>query len=478
MTAYEPVIGLEVHAQLQTESKLFCGCSTAFGASPNAHTCPVCLALPGVLPVLNGKAVELAVRAGLALGCEVQERSQWSRKNYFYPDLPKGYQITQYAFPIALGGQVTFDVEGVEHRLRLTRIHMEEDAGKSVHDEAVAGARTLVDYNRAGTPLIEIVSEPELSSGAQAAAFLRTLRGILRAIGACDGNMEQGSLRCDANVSLRIKGTHELGTRTEIKNLNSFRFLQAAIEYEIERQREVLEDGGRVVQETRLWDTQKNVTRSMRSKEEAHDYRYFPEPDLPDLHLSRDFIDGVARELPELPSAMRDRFVGLGVSPQDAAVITEDVAVAQFFDRALGVHDNAKGIANWVVNELLRELKDHALEELKITPEALGELVSLIDGDVISGKIAKEIFGELLHQGGSPKDIVKARGLEQVADTSSIDAIVAEVVAAHPDIVAQYREGKTKVIGFLVGQVMKKSGGKASPKLVNERLQVKLNAGA
>ena len=472
---YEIVIGLEVHAQLSTESKLFSTSGTAFGAGANAQTDVVCLGMPGVLPVLNKKAVQLAVKAGLALDCEVHQSSQFSRKHYFYPDLAKGYQITQYDRPYATQGHLEIEVGDAKKIVGITRIHMEEDAGKSVHDDLVAGGRSEVDYTRAGVPLIEIVSEPDMRSADEAVAYLKKLHQILRYIEVCDGNMEEGSFRCDANVSLRPFGQEEFGTRTELKNINSFRFVQQAIEYEVSRQASVLESGGSIVQETRLWDTKTNTTRSMRSKEEAHDYRYFPEPDLPDLVLEDGYIDGLRERLPELPAARLARYqsqYALGL--KEATVLTEDIHVAQFFEKALARHNNPKLIANWTINEVLREAKGEEFNELAFGPEDLGELVELIDNQTISGKIAKEVFQAMLETGTAPGAYVEEKGLKQVTDTSAIETIVDEVLARSETQVAQYKEGNTKVLGFFVGQVMKESRGKANPKIVNEILREKL----
>ncbi len=485
MSDLEAVIGLEVHAQLATQSKLFCACSTAFGAQPNANTCAVCLGMPGALPVPNDYAVALAVRAGLGLGCSIALASQWSRKNYFYPDLPKGYQITQFDRPIAQGGELAFSLPaeagllaGEVRSVRIRRVHMEEDAGKSVHGDGALGGRSYVDFNRGGVPLIEIVSEPDVRSGVEAAAYMRALRQILRYLGVCDGNMEEGSLRCDANVSVRKRGDTKLGTRTELKNINSFRFVQQAIEFEIARQENVLAGGGSIVQETRLWDAEAKVTRPMRSKEEAHDYRYFPEPDLPDLQLEEAWVQGIHETLPELPAAKVRRYTQqLGLSDNDAAVLTEDAEVAHYFEEAVALHTNAKAIANWIINELLRELRGRAPSEVSLTPSALAELVALIDDGTISGKIAKDLFAELLEKGGSAKGLVETRGLKQVSDTSSIEPAVLQVLAANPKAVESYRAGKTNVLGFLVGQVMKATGGKANPKLVNALLTEKLRGG-
>jgi aspartyl-tRNA(Asn)/glutamyl-tRNA(Gln) amidotransferase subunit B len=472
---YEVVIGLEVHAQLSTASKMFCGCSTAFGASPNAHTCEVCLGMPGVLPVVNAHAVLLAVRTAMGFGCTVHARSQWSRKNYFYPDLPKGYQITQYDKPFATQGVLHIETEGVRKAVGITRIHMEEDAGKNVHDDMVAGARSYVDFNRGGTPLVEIVSEPDLRSSSEAVAYLKSLRQVLRYLGVCDGNMEEGSLRCDANVSIRPVGSSQFGTRVEIKNINSFRFVQQAIEYEILRQTEVLQQGGKIVQETRLWDTQAKTTRSMRSKEDAHDYRYFPEPDLPDLVLKEAFLQQVKESLPELPEHKVQRYVNtLGLSEYDARVLTEDADVARVFEDGVAVQPNYKAVANWIINEYLRELKDKPLSSMPFGGREIGALVRLIDSNTISGKIAKEVFAQMLLGKGTPEQIVENNKLTQVTDASSVVAWVEQVLAENPDSVERYRAGKTNVMGFLVGQVIKLSGGKANPPLVNAAIKEKL----
>ncbi|MEL6760491.1 MAG: Asp-tRNA(Asn)/Glu-tRNA(Gln) amidotransferase subunit GatB [Myxococcota bacterium] len=478
MTEYEPVIGLEVHAQLSTESKLFSWSANTFGASPNSHVDVVCLGMPGVLPVLNERAVELAVRAAIGLECTIHSTSQWSRKNYFYPDLPKGYQISQFDRPYATQGSLAFEYDDGEKTVGITRIHMEEDAGKNVHDDLVAGRRSYVDFNRAGVPLIEIVSEPEIRSAAEAAAYMRTIRQVLRYLEVCDGNMEEGSLRCDANVSLRPRGQEEFGTRAEIKNINSFRFVEQAIDYEILRQEELLRGGGTVVQETRLWDSQAKKTRSMRSKEDAHDYRYFPDPDLPELVLEDDFVAGLREALPELPKAKIERYrAELELSDYDAKILTDDAEIARFFESALDAHNNPKGVANWVINEVLREVKDQPLSSLKFDAAALGRLVGLIDAKTISGTIAKEVFAEMLASGTDPAAIVEAKGLKQLDDTDAIAALVATVLADNAESVAKYKAGKTNVKGFLVGQVMKASRGKANPQLVNRLLDEMLADG-
>ena len=474
--SYEVVIGLEVHAQLKTASKLFSGSETRFGAAPNSNTDVVCLGMPGVLPVLNREAVRLAVKAGLGLDCTIHQSSQFSRKHYFYPDSPKGYQITQFDRPYATEGKLEIEVDGERKVVGITRIHMEEDAGKSVHDDATAGARSYVDFNRAGVPLIEIVSEPDLRSSDEAVVYLKNLRQILRYLDVCDGNMEQGSLRCDANVSIRPFGQEKLGTRCELKNINSFRFVQQAIEYEVARQANIIEQGLEVVQETRLWDTQSKTTRSMRSKEEAHDYRYFPEPDLPDLNLPDGYIGELRSELPELPAAKIERYVNtLGLSTFDAGVLADELEVARFFETAIAVHDHPKSVANWTINEVLRELKDQSIADLAFGGKELAELVALINDQTISGKIAKEVFQAMLDTGVSPGDYIEEKGLKQVTDGSQIEPIIDEILAKNPGQVAQYKEGKTKLIGFFVGQVMKETQGKANPGLVNELLKKKLS---
>lgn len=477
---YEPVIGLEVHAQLLTESKIFCGCSTQFGREPNANACPVCTGFPGVLPVLNKKVVDFAIKAGLATHCQITRSSILARKNYFYPDLPKGYQISQYELPICAGGYVDVDLDGASKRVRLTRIHMEEDAGKNIHD--AHGDSSLVDLNRAGVPLLEIVSEPDMRSSADAGAYLRTLRAMLQYLGICDGNMEEGSFRCDANVSVRPEGTAALGTKIEIKNLNSFKSVQRAIEFEIERQSDTLTDGGKLIQETRLWDEHREETRSMRAKESAHDYRYFPDPDLLPLVIDEQWIDAVRASLPELPAARKSRFISEhGLQAYDAELLTSRKDVADYFESALKIHANPKALSNWIVGDLFRVLKDRKLDEqvyIDIWPVSathLAELVQLIDQDKISGKIAKTVFEALLDSGKSPQEIVSEKGLEQVSDTGSIEAAIDQVLAANGKQVEQYKSGNEKVYGFLVGQIMKATQGKANPHKLNEILRAKLN---
>jgi aspartyl-tRNA(Asn)/glutamyl-tRNA(Gln) amidotransferase subunit B len=474
---YEPVIGLEIHAQLLTATKIFCGCSAAFGAEPNTHICPVCLGLPGALPVLNRAAVDHAIRAALALGCTVHDRSIFARKNYFYPDLPKGYQISQYEQPLATRGVVDLGGDGQPRRVGITRVHLEEDAGKSLHEGfADSDRKTYVDYNRSGVPLIEIVTEPDLRSAGDAAAFFTRLRALLVWLGVNDGNMEEGSLRCDANVSVRPAGATTLGTKAEVKNLNSFWFLEQALEYEIDRQIAELREGGRIVQETRLWDAAAGRTMSMRSKEEAHDYRYFPDPDLPAVEVNAERLARIQSGMPELPDARRRRFVEAFALPEyDAAQLTQSLGVAEYFERAVAAGAPPKQAANWMMGELARALKDAGAgadaATSPLTPERLAGLIALIEKGTISGSIAKGVFEKMFASGRSADDIVAAEGLTQITDEAQIGALVADVVARHPDAVAQYRAGKTTTFGFLVGQVMKAAGGKANPKAVNDRLK-------
>jgi aspartyl-tRNA(Asn)/glutamyl-tRNA(Gln) amidotransferase subunit B len=472
---YQPVIGLEVHAQLSTRTKIFCGCSTEFGALPNHHTCPVCLGMPGVLPVLNRRVVELAVRTGLALGCEIRRGSQWARKNYFYPDLPKGYQISQFELPLCEGGSVAIDTPAGEKRVRIRRIHLEEDAGKNVHDAAMS----LLDLNRAGVPLVEIVSEPDLASPEEASDYLKILREVLVALSVCNGNLEQGSFRCDANVSVMPRGSSQLGTRAELKNINSFRFVREALDFEIKRQSELLESGKPVVQETRLYDPDARRTRSMRSKEEAHDYRYFPEPDLPPLRLEEAMIEEIRRALPELPRERMLRFERQYALPRDdARALTSEVhpAVGVLFEAVAKIFPGPRTIANWFRGELFRALKDGQtpLADLEITPEAFAGLLAMLERGEISGNAAKEVFGELVERGGDPTRIVETRGLRQVSDAGATEKTVDEVIAQHPDEVAKYRAGKKQLLGFLTGQAMKAMKGKGNPALVNELLKKKL----
>jgi len=472
---WEAVIGLEVHAQLQTRTKIFCGCSTQFGAPPNSQVCPVCLGLPGALPVLNRQAVDFAIKAAIACGCDVQPRSVFARKNYFYPDLPKGYQISQYELPLALGGGLEITVDGQTKHVGLTRIHMEEDAGKSLHEGFPdSDKRTYVDYNRSGVPLIEIVSEPDMRSAAEAAEFFSRLRSILVWLGVSDGNMEEGSLRCDANVSVRPRGQAKLGTKAEVKNVNSFRYLEKALAFEIARQIDVIEGGGRVVQETRLWDSTTGSTHSMRSKEEAHDYRYFPEPDLPPLLVDDARVARVRATMPELPEARCRRFVSeYGIPAYDAGVLTQSAALADYFEGTAAAAKNPKAASNWIMGELLRTLKERGQEisDVPMQPPALAGLIALIDQGTISSSIAKGVFAKMYDSGRSADDIVREEGLAQNSDEGALATIVADVMRGHADAVAQYRSGKRQTFGFLVGQVMKGSGGKANPKMASDLLK-------
>jgi len=479
MSKYEAVIGLEVHAELKTKTKIFCGCPTEFGGEPNTHVCPICLGLPGVLPVLNKKVLEYAMKAGLAINCEIAEFSKFDRKNYFYPDLPKAYQISQYDLPIAEHGYLDIDVNGEPKRIGITRLHMEEDAGKLVHQGATISSSysSLVDYNRTGVPLIEIVSEPDIRCAEEAKAYLEMLKAILEYIDVSDVKMEQGSLRCDANISIRPVGSKEFGTKTEIKNLNSFRAVQRAIEYEIERQIDVLEEGGRIVQETRTWDENKGITLSLRSKEEAHDYRYFPDPDLTPLVISREWVEEIRASLPELPAAKKKRLIEEhGLPEYDAGVITSSRALAEFYDETVAKYSDAKKVSNWIMVELMKLLNAHAMEinEAKITPDSLVKLLQLIDKGTISGKIGKQVFEEMFENGKDPEVIVKEKGLVQISDEGQIAAIIDEVIANNPKSAEDFKAGKEKAIGFLVGQVMKATKGKANPGLVNKLLREKL----
>jgi aspartyl-tRNA(Asn)/glutamyl-tRNA(Gln) amidotransferase subunit B len=471
----ETVIGLEIHAQLSTESKIFCGCATSFGAAPNSHLCPVCSGQPGVLPVLNARVVEHALRLALALGCRIRRRSRFARKNYFYPDLPKGYQISQYDEPLAEGGAVEILLEGERRRIALTRIHLEEDAGKSLHEGAAGVSR--IDLNRAGVPLCEIVSEPEIRSPAEAAETMRTLRAIVRGLGICDGNLEQAALRCDANVSLRPRGTSLLGVKTEVKNLNSFRFVQRALEHEVERQRALLTRGEPVLQETRLWDAARGVTAPMRSKEEAHDYRYFPEPDLPPLVIEEALIERLRAEIPELPLERRLRLQTLhGLPDLDAAELTREHELADYLERAIAAGARPKPAANFILGELLARVDDpREVLEAPVSPEALAGLLALCESGRVSGKLAKQIFARIWEGGGSAEEIARAEGLFQESDADAIEAEVVRVIAANPAQLAQYRAGKGKLLGFFVGQVMRATSGKANPALLNELLRKHLD---
>lgn len=475
---YETVIGLEVHVQLNTKTKIFCSCSTEFGKPPNQNTCPICLGMPGVLPVLNQQALEYAALACLATHSEVQKVSRFDRKNYFYPDLPKGYQISQFEFPIGRHGYIHIQVNGQQKKIGLTRIHMEEDAGKSIHGENLGSPeKSYVDFNRTGVPLIEIVSEPELRSPVEAREYLTQLKAILEYTEVSDCNMEAGSLRCDANVSLRPVGQKEFGTRTELKNLNSFRFIQKAIEYEVRRQTQILDQGDTVVQETRLYDSVKGETFSMRGKEEAHDYRYFPEPDLVPTVVDDAWIESIRQKLPELPEEKRNRFVKEYEIPEyDAGVLTTSKALAAYYEDCVSRFPKPKALSNWIMGELLRELKkdDREIGDCPVSPEGLTQMLKMIDAGVLSSKMGKAVFEEMYRTGKPPAAIVEEKGLVQINDSAQIESAVDAVIAANPDQVEQYRSGREKVFGFFVGQVMKASKGQANPAKVNELLKEKL----
>ncbi|WP_254567497.1 Asp-tRNA(Asn)/Glu-tRNA(Gln) amidotransferase subunit GatB [Oscillatoria sp. HE19RPO] len=485
-TKYEAIIGLETHCQLSTKTKIFSNSSTAFGAPPNANIDPVCMGLPGVLPVLNQKVLEYAVKAGLALNCEIAPYSKFDRKQYFYPDLPKNYQISQYDLPIAEHGWLEIELvdeqgNATRKRIGITRLHMEEDAGKLVHagsDRLSGSTYSLVDYNRTGIPLIEIVSEPDLRSGQEAAEYAQELQRIVRYLGVSDGNMQEGSLRCDVNISVRPVGQEEFGVKVEIKNMNSFSAIQRAIEHEIDRQIDAITNGEPIYQETRLWEEGSQRTISMRSKEGSSDYRYFPEPDLGPIEVSSTQLEQWKSELPELPAQKRHRYeTEIGLSPYDARVLTDDRAVAEYFEATLAEGGDAKQAANWIQGDITGYLKTEKLSitAIALTPVALAELTGLITSGTISGKIAKDILPELLTQGGSPKELVESKGLIQISDTSALEKMIDEAIAAHPKEVESYRNGKTKLKGFFVGQVMKLSGGRADPKLTNQLVEQKLN---
>ena len=473
--AFETVIGLEVHAQLKTRTKIFCNCSTEFGKSPNANTCPVCTGMPGVLPVLNRQAVTFAIKAALATNCKIARESRFDRKNYFYPDLPKGYQISQYAAPIAEHGHLDIETSAGEKTIGITRIHMEEDAGKLIHDPH--RAKSKVDLNRTGVPLIEIVSEPDIRSAEEAGAYLRKLHAILKYIDVCDGNMEQGSFRCDANISLRPIGQEEFGTRTELKNLNSFKNVEKAIRFEVERQAYVLEAGDKVIQETRLWDPDRNKTASMRGKEEAHDYRYFPDPDLVPLIVEDDWIQSVEKVMPELPDEKKARFVkDYNLSEYDADVLTASIDMANFFEETIRPLENIKQAANWIMTTLMGMLNAKGLDigESPVSAQAFSELLTLIEKGSINANAAKSVFEEMAETGKAPAAIVKEKGLEQVSDQSELEGLVDEVIQENPDEAEAYRNGKTKLFSFFMGQIMKKTRGKADPKVVGPLLKSKL----
>ena len=473
---YEAVIGLEVHAQMLTDTKIFCGCSTKFGAEPNTQTCPVCIGMPGVLPVLNKKALEFAIRTGLATNCTISPYSRFARKNYFYPDLPKGYQISQYEHPICEHGHIEVVVEGNVKKIGITRIHMEEDAGKNIHEGG--GNYSFVDLNRTGVPLMEIVSEPDIRSPREAAEYMKKLRAILRYLGVCDGNMEQGSLRCDANVSVRPGGQKEYGTRAEIKNINSFKFVEKAIEYEIKRQIKIIENGGQVIQETRLWDANRGLTESMRSKEEAHDYRYFPEPDLVPITVKQSRIDEIRASLPELPDARRKRFVSdFGLPEHDADLLTSEKTVAEWFEESVKAGGQPKAVSNWIMGELMRMLNENniSIENCPLKPEQLAGMLLLIDKGTISSKMAKNVFSEMFSTGRAAEVIVSEKGLLQISDESAIEKAVDEIIAKHQNEAERFKAGEEKLLGFFVGQVMKATKGKANPQMLNDLLKKKLS---
>ena len=472
---FEPVIGLEVHAQLKTKTKIFCGCSTAFGSPPNTHVCPVCLGMPGTLPVLNKKVVEYAMLMALATKCSINRLNIFARKNYYYPDLPKGYQISQYELPIAEHGYLDIEVNGDNKRIGITRIHMEEDAGKLSHDPH--RPLSMVDFNRTGVPLIEIVSEPDIRSPEEAGAYLRHMHAILRYLDICDGNMEEGSFRCDANISIRPKGEKKLGTRAELKNLNSFKNVEKSIEYEIFRQKDILLDGGRIVQETRLWNADTNRSTSMRSKEEAHDYRYFPDPDLVPLNIDEKWINALKKDLPELPQEKKERFITeYGLPSTDAEVLTSSRDMADYFDECVKLFNRPKQIGNWIMGSLLAllNLENKTISESPVSAHHLADMLKLIDKGLISGKIAKKVFDEMAKTGKPPKQIVEEKGLVQVTDKTEIESIVIKIVSDNPKEAEAYKNGKTKILGFFVGQVMKATRGKANPQIVNEILKEKL----
>ena len=472
---YEAVIGLEVHAQILTKSKIFCNCSTKFGEEPNSQTCPVCIGMPGVLPVTNKEVVNLAMKTALALNCTIASFCRFARKNYFYPDLPKGYQISQYEEPLGVNGHLEIDLDGVAKKIGIIRVHMEDDAGKNIHENIPDAS--YVDLNRTGVPLMEIVSEPDIRFPEEAKEYLSELKKILMYLEVCDCNMEEGSLRCDANISLRPVGQKELGVKTEIKNMNSFRNLQKALEFEIDRQKEILEEGGRIEQDTRLWDPTKGATFSMRSKEEAHDYRYFPDPDLVPLEIDEAWVESIRETLPELPSAKGKRFIeAYGIPPYDAQVLTSSRELADYYEECVKLYPDAKKVSNWIMAELLRELKgdEKAIDKCPVSPKHLAGMLKLLDEGVISGKIAKTVFEEMYRTGKEAAEIVKENGLFQVTDSAEIEKIIDKVMEANPKQVQDVKTGKDKILGFLVGQVMKESKGKANPQMVNDILIKKI----
>ncbi|MDA8086079.1 MAG: Asp-tRNA(Asn)/Glu-tRNA(Gln) amidotransferase subunit GatB [Nitrospiraceae bacterium] len=473
---FETVIGLEVHAQLLTESKIFCGCSTKFGLPPNSQTCPVCTGMPGSLPVLNKKALMFTIKTGLAMNCSISPFSRFARKNYFYPDLPKGYQISQYELPVCEHGQVEINAGEGARRIGITRIHIEEDAGKNIHEGA--GPYSFVDLNRAGTPLMEIVSEPEIRSPKEASAYMRKLRAILRYIGVCDGNMEQGSLRCDANVSIRPEGSTKLGTKVELKNMNSFKFVEKALEYEVKRQISAVKNGEAIIQETRLWDSATGKTISMRSKEEAHDYRYFPEPDLVPFMPAREWIEEIKAGIPELPDARRERFIAAhGLPGYDAEMLTSERALAEWFEEAVKLGAQPKAASNWIMGELMRLLNEDgsSIEESPLAPAGLVELLKLIDSGTISGKIAKTVFEEMYKSKKSAAQIIKEKGLVQISGADELGSVIDQIISSNSGEVERFRAGEEKLFGFFVGQAMKATKGKGNPAMINELLRKKLS---
>ena len=471
---FETVIGLEIHAQLKTATKIFCGCSTKFGAPPNSNTCPICLGMPGVLPVLNKKVVEFAIKLGLATNSTINRFSQFARKNYFYPDLPKGYQTSQFDLPIIGRGEIEIEAGGQKKTIGITRIHMEEDAGKLIHDEVEPVSH--VDLNRTGTPLLEIVSEPDIRSPEEASAYLKKIHAILRYLDICDGNMQEGSFRCDANISLRPLGQEKLGTRTELKNMNSFRHVQSALEYEIRRQRDILLDGGKIIQETLLWNPDKNCSESMRGKEDAHDYRYFPCPDLVPIEISEDWIEEVRASLPELPDQRKARFVEQYELPDyDSVLLTADREVAEYFEETVKGGAQAKKASNWIMTELLRELKGEEIASCRVTAPQLAALLLMVEKNTISGKIAKTVFLDMMETGKDPERIVNEKNLSQVSDVGELLSLVKDIVASNPTQAADFRAGKTKLMGFFVGQLMQKTKGQANPQLANELFSQELS---